>query len=345
MPEQLQQLFEKIYQGISLTRDEMSQIFSAIISGQIDEVSLAGMLTALKVKGETVAEICGAADASLAVAKPFPYRSTDFGNSGIVDLVGTGGDGFNTINISTTSTFVAAAAGCKVAKHGSRSVSSKSGASDVLSHLGVDLTMAPALASQSLAENGICFLFAPHYHSGFKHAVPVRQALKTRTIFNILGPLVNPARPSFMLLGVYSPKLVQPIASVLKEMGVKRALVVHGSGMDEIAVHGDTQITELKEGELRHYTLSPADFGISTHSADDLVGGTPADNAEATRNILSGQGKPAHIDAVAVNAGAAIYLSGLADSLKVATSIAKEIMNSGKGLEKFKQLAAIGEVK
>ena len=341
MPTELQALFEKVYQGESLTRIEMSQIFSAIIAGEVSEVSLAGLLIALKVKGETVDEICGAADASLKAAKPFPKSNVE----GIVDLVGTGGDGFNTINISTTSTFVAAAAGCKVAKHGSRSVSSKSGASDLLSHLGVDLTMAPELASQSLTENGICFLFAPHYHGGFKHAVPVRQALKTRTLFNILGPLVNPVRPDYMLLGVYAPELVQPIASVLKEMGVKRALVVHGSGMDEIAVHGNTQITELKNGELTHYQMSPADFGVTQHSANDLTGGTPEENAEYTRQILSGKGKSAHIDAVAVNAGAAIYLSGLANSLKQATAVAKEVMESGKGLEKLNQLAAIGGMK
>ena len=341
MPTELQALFEKVYQGESLTRVEMSQIFSAIIAGEVSEISLAGLLTALKVKGETVDEICGAADASLKAAKSFPKSNVE----GIVDLVGTGGDGFNTINISTTSTFVAAAAGCKVAKHGSRSVSSKSGASDLLSHLGVDLTMAPELASQSLTENGICFLFAPHYHGGFKHAVPVRQALKTRTLFNILGPLVNPVRPDYMLLGVYAPELVQPIASVLKEMGVKRALVVHGSGMDEIAVHGNTQITELKNGELTHYQMSPADFGVTQHSANDLTGGTPEENAEYTRQILSGKGKSAHIDAVAVNAGAAIYLSGLANSLKQATAVAKEVMESGKGLEKLNQLAAIGGMK
>ena len=335
MPTDIQSLLDTIYQGEPLTRSEMKTVFSEIISGKIDDISLAGMLTALKVRGETVEEICGAADASLDAAKPFP----SLGVKGVVDLVGTGGDGFNTINISTTSTFVAAAAGCKVAKHGSRSVSSKSGASDLLSHLGVDLTMAPKIASNSLMDNGICFLFAPHYHGGFKHAIPVRQALKTRTLFNILGPLVNPARPDYMLLGVYSPDLVEPIASVLKEMGVNRALVVHGSGMDEIAIHDDTQISELENGEIRHYRMTPEEFGVSRHSADDLTGGEPKQNAEFTKNILAGHGKQAHIDAVAVNAGAAIYLSGLAKSLKQATAVAIEIIESGKGLEKLKQLA------
>ena len=341
MTSEIQPLFEKVYQGQSLSRTEMSHVFSAIIAGEVNEIALAGLLTALKVKGETVDEICGAADASLSAAKPFPKAGVD----NIVDLVGTGGDGFNTINISTTATFVAAAAGCNVAKHGSRSVSSKSGASDLLSHLGVDLAMKPELASQSLTDNGICFLFAPHYHSGFKHAIPVRQALKTRTIFNILGPLVNPARPSNMLLGVYAPELVKPIALVLKQMGVKRALVVHGSGMDEIAVHGDTQITELKDGELSHYHLTPADFGITTHSADDLVGGTPEKNAQITHAILSANGKIAHNDAVAVNAGAAIYLCGLADTLAQGTAVAKEVIQSGKSIQKLKKLAAVAEVK
>ncbi len=340
MPSELQVFLEKVYQGKSLTKTEMRFLFSAIIAGHVDDVSLTGLLIGLKVRGETVDEICGAAEASIDAAKSFPIR----GVTGIVDLVGTGGDGFNTINISTTSAFVAAAAGCKVAKHGSRSVSSKSGASDLLSHLGVNLTVTPELASKSLSENSICFLFAPHYHGGFKHAIPVRQALRTRTLFNILGPLVNPARPDFMLLGVYSSELVQPIANVLKEMGVKRALVVHGSGMDEIAVHGDTQVSELLDGQIKHYVITPEALGVSRHNVDDLTGGEPKVNAEFTKNILSGQGKAAHTDAVAVNAGAAIYLSGLANSLPNGTAMALNIIKSGKGLEKLNQLAAIEEV-
>ncbi|MCL1076740.1 anthranilate phosphoribosyltransferase [Parashewanella spongiae] len=337
MNTEIQSLFEKVYQGNSLTRHESAEVFSAIIKGDIDDISLAGLLTALKVKGETVEEICGAADASIATAKPFPYEASEE----LVDLVGTGGDGYNTINISTTAAFVAAAAGAKVAKHGSRSVSSKSGSSDLLSHLGIDITMSPESASKSLKDNHICFLFAPHYHGGFKHAVPVRQALKTRTIFNILGPLINPSRPDYMLLGVYSPELIDPIATVLNSMGVKRAMVVHGSGLDEVAVHGITQVTEINNGEFNRYQLTPKDFGITTaYSIDELTGRTPEDNAAITSAILQGKGQSSHTHAVAVNAACALYISGKADNIQQAMQLTLDTINSGTPFQKLTQLAS-----
>ncbi|MBE8167417.1 MAG: anthranilate phosphoribosyltransferase [Shewanella sp.] len=342
MNTETQSLFEKVYQGDTLTRHESTEIFSAIIKGDIDEASLAGLLTALKIRGETVEEICGAADASLAAAKPFPYEASEE----LIDLVGTGGDGYNTINISTTAAFVAAAAGAKVAKHGSRSVSSKSGSSDLLSHLGVDITMSPESASKSLNDNHICFLFAPHYHGGFKHAVPVRQALKTRTLFNILGPLINPSRPDYMLLGVYSPDLIDPIASVLNSMGVKRAMVVHGSGLDEVAVHGTTQVTEINNGEFNRYQLTPKDFGITTaYSIEALTGGTPEENAVITTAILQGKGQEAHTYAVAVNAACALYICGKADNIQAATQLALDTIKSGSPFQKLTQLAAASACK
>lgn len=337
----IQPLLDILYQGKSLSREQTFEIFSALIRGEMSEAAMAGMLVALKMRGETIDEISGAADALRAAAKAFPYSNGDSINNGIVDIVGTGGDGFNTINISTTAAFVAAAAGAKVAKHGNRSVSSKSGSSDLLAQFGIDLTMSPETASRCLNALNLCFLFAPHYHGGVKHAVPVRQALKTRTLFNVLGPLINPARPEFMLLGVYSPELVLPIAKVLKALGTKRAMVVHGSGLDEVALHGNTQVAELKDGDIIEYQLTPADLGVPLAQITDLEGGEPAKNALITEAILKGRGTEAHANAVAINAGCALYVCGIADSVKAGTILALATIQSGKAFELLSQLAKV----
>lgn len=337
----IQPLLDLLYQGKSLSREQTFEIFSALIRGEMSEATMAGMLVALKIRGETIDEISGAADAMRAAAKTFPYSNGDSLSNGIVDIVGTGGDGFNTINISTTAAFVAAAAGAKVAKHGNRSVSSKSGSSDLLAQFGIDLTMSPDTASRCLDALNLCFLFAPHYHGGVKHAGPVRQALKTRTLFNVLGPLINPARPEFMLLGVYSPELVLPIAKVLKALGTKRAMVVHGSGLDEIALHGNTQVAELKDGDIIEYQLTPADLGVPLAQITDLEGGEPAKNALITEAILQGRGTDAHTNAVAINAGCALYVCGIADSVKAGTLLALATIQSGKAFELLSQLAKV----
>ncbi|MCI2963565.1 Anthranilate synthase component II [Shewanella baltica] len=337
----IQPLLDILYQGKSLSREQTFEIFSALIRGEMSEAAMAGMLVALKMRGETIDEISGAADAMRAAAKAFPYSNGDSINNGIVDIVGTGGDGFNTINISTTAAFVAAAAGAKVAKHGNRSVSSKSGSSDLLAQFGIDLTMSPETASRCLNTLNLCFLFAPHYHGGVKHAVPVRQALKTRTLFNVLGPLINPARPEFMLLGVYSPELVLPIAKVLKALGTKRAMVVHGSGLDEVALHGNTQVAELKDGDIIEYQLTPADLGVPLAQISDLEGGEPAQNALITEAILKGHGTEAHANAVAINAGCALYVCGITDSVKAGTLLALATIQSGKAFELLSQLAKV----
>ncbi|NKF50294.1 anthranilate phosphoribosyltransferase [Shewanella sp. WXL01] len=339
---ELQPLLDTLYKGNALTVEQSQQLFSAIIAGEMEPIAMAGMLTALKMRGETVAEITGAANAMRSAAKPFP-RSEASLSTGVVDIVGTGGDGFNTINISTTATFVAAAAGAKVAKHGSRGVSSKSGASDVLSHCGIGLTMSPEQASDCVDNIGVSFLFAPHYHQGMKHAVPVRQALKTRTIFNILGPLVNPAKPEYMLLGVYSPKLLAPIVNVLQALNVKHAMVVHGSGLDEVALHGETQVAELKDGQIRFYNITPAELGVKTASIEALKGGEPSENAEITKAILAGKGTDAQRDAVAVNAGCALYVAGLAPNAKAGTELALKTIASGEALNRLNQLAAASQ--
>ncbi|NMH66085.1 anthranilate phosphoribosyltransferase [Shewanella salipaludis] len=334
----LQPLFDELYLGHSLSREQTRALFDALIAGELSEVAMAGMLVALKLRGETIAEISGAADALLAAAKPFPRPAFPAGTA-IVDIVGTGGDGHNTINISTTAAFVAAAAGARVAKHGNRSVSSKSGSSDLLAQCGIALTMSPRTAGDCLARLGLCFLFAPHYHGGVKHAVPVRQALKTRTLFNLLGPLINPARPDAMLLGVYGPELVLPIAQVLEALGVKRALVVHGSGLDEVALHGDTQVAELDKGQIRQYRLSPADLGVPAAQLSELEGGEPSENAVITQAILQGKGKTAHKNAVAINAGCALYIAGVCESVRAGTALALATIDSGKAYGLLLQLA------
>ncbi|WP_430742020.1 anthranilate phosphoribosyltransferase [Shewanella mangrovi] len=330
----VQPLLEQLYRGQSLSREQAQSLFQPLVAGELSEITIGALLVALKIKGETIDEISGAADALLAAAKPFPATG-----AGVIDIVGTGGDGFNTINISTTSCFVAATAGAKVAKHGNRGVSSKSGASDLLSALGINLTMAPETAAKCLNELNISFLFAPHYHGGVRHAVPVRQTLKTRTIFNVLGPLINPSKPDYMLLGVYSPELVAPIAGVLKALGVKRAIVAHGSGLDEIAVHGESLLAELKDGEIREYRMQPEDFGVERATIEQLVGGTPEDNAAITQQILAGTATEAQTNAVAVNAGTALYVASVSDTIPAGVALAKQVMASGKAVALVEKLA------
>jgi len=337
-----QALLDSLYQGNALTRAQSASLFANIVAGEMDPITMAGMLVALKMRGETIDEITGAADALRQAAKPFT-RSNQSIITGVVDIVGTGGDGFNTINISTTAAFVAAAAGAKVAKHGNRGVSSKSGSSDLLAHCGIGLTMTPEESCAALDKLGLCFLFAPHYHAGVRHAVPVRQALKTRTIFNILGPLINPAKPEFMLLGVYTPTLLAPIVNVLNALGVKRAMVVHGSGLDEVALHGDTQVAELHNGEIRFYTLTPEELGVTRADISLLTGGEPDENAQITKAILQGQGEAAQRDAVAINAGCALYVSGIVDSVQAGTQLALATLASGKAINVLTELAAISQ--
>ncbi len=278
----------------------------------------------------------GAVRALLANASPFPRPDYDF-----ADIVGTGGDGANTINISTTSAFVAAACGVKVAKHGNRGVSSKSGSSDVLDAFGINMTMSAEQSRQALDDLGVAFLFAPQYHGGFRHAMPVRQSLKTRTIFNILGPLINPARPNIELMGVYSQDLVRPIAETMVQMGLKRAAVVHGSGLDEVAIHGVTHVAEIKDGEITEYTLTPQDFGLETYPLEAIKGGEPQENRAIIENILTGKGTPAQVAAVAVNVALLLRLFGFED-LKANAQRAIDVMNSGKAFDLVKQLAERG---
>lgn len=329
----MQKLLDKLFANQALTQAESHALFSEVVKGNLSNEQLAAALIALKLRGETVEEIAGAATAALENANLFPTPDYPF-----ADIVGTGGDGHNTINISTTAAFVAATMGYKIAKHGNRSVSSKSGASDVLTHLGINVGVAPQTARQALDEAGICFLFAPTYHSGFKYAAPVRQALKTRTLFNILGPLINPAHAKRQLLGVYSPELVKVYAETVKTLGCEHTIVVHGSGLDEVAIHGETQVAEIQNGQIEYYTLTPEDFGVPLYSLDDLKGGEPAENAEKITAILQGKGEIAHIDAVAVNVALLMKLFGKSD-LKANVAEIKTTLASGKVFETLSKLS------
>ena len=326
------QLLEQLYNGKALDKAESAAIFNAIMQGELNNEQIAAMLIDLKVRGATIDEISGAVEASLKNAKPFPRPDYPF-----ADIVGTGGDGQNTINISTASCITAAAMGAKVAKHGNRSVSSKSGASDVLTALGVNVNISPETARQALDGIGVCFLFAQQYHSGFRHVAPVRAALKTRTIFNILGPLINPARPNYSLLGVYAPELVITYAETAVALGHEHTFVVHGSGLDEVALHGETQVAEVKNGKIDYFTLMPEDFGLKAQPLESLRGGEPQENAQMLTALLQGKGKPEHANAVAANTALLLKLFGH-DDLKQNTQNVLETLASGKAFETLQKL-------
>lgn len=317
-------ILEQLISGQDLSQAQAEQFFAQVVTGEIEPALMASVLTALKIKGETANEIAGAAIAIRDAATTFPEFDYP-----LVDCVGTGGDGANTINISTTAAIVAAACGLKVAKHGNRSVSSKSGSADLLEAYGVNLMMEPETAAQCIKDTGLCFLFAPKYHSGFRHAAPVRKAMGVRTLFNILGPLVNPASPKVMLLGVYTPELLMPMAKALQLTGVQRAWVVFGSGLDEVAIHGETQIIEINDSELIERTVQPKDFGLSEHSLESIRGGEPTENAAFSKAVLQGTGKPAHTDAVTINCAALLYLAGKTNDLTEAATMVKQVLKSG----------------
>ncbi|NIF21932.1 anthranilate phosphoribosyltransferase [Pantoea sp. Acro-835] len=332
----MQAILEKLYQAETLSQAESHSLFSAIITGQLEPTQLAAALIAMKVRGETPAEIAGAATALLEDARPFPRPDYAF-----ADIVGTGGDGSNSINISTASAFVAATCGVKVAKHGNRSVSSKSGSSDLLAAFGISLDMPAPQARKALDDLNVCFLFAPQYHTGFRHAMPVRQQLKTRTLFNVLGPLINPARPPLAVIGVYSAELVGPIAETLKALGYQRAAVVHGGGMDEVAIHSVTHVAELRDGEITRYQLTPEDFGFGFRPQESLAGGTPEENRDILTRLLQGKGERAHEEAVAMNVALLLKVFGNED-LRDNAQRALTAIHSGQAYERVVALAARG---
>jgi anthranilate phosphoribosyltransferase len=322
----------RLVAGESLSRGETEELFGALMDGLVSEPIKAALLVALRMKGEAVAEISGAAAAMRSRVIPIPHTSTD-----LVDTCGTGGDGRGTFNISTAAALVASAAGVSVAKHGNRSVSSKSGSADVLSALGVKIEIDPATAGRALDEVGITFLFAPLLHPAMREVMPVRRELGMRTIFNVLGPLTNPAGARRQVMGVYAKSLVEPIGLVLRDLGAEHALVVHGDGLDEITTTGTTTVSEVRDGEVRTYTLEPERFGLRRVAVEDLAGGQPDENAVLLRRIFGGETGPL-ADVTALNAGAAIYVAGLAPSLEDGYEAARNALASGAAARKLDAL-------
>ncbi|WP_011200325.1 anthranilate phosphoribosyltransferase [[Mannheimia] succiniciproducens] len=329
---QTQQILTQLFDNQPLSQEQAAFIFGNIVKGELSNEQLAGALIALKIRGETIDEITGAVTALLAAAEPFPAPDYPF-----ADIVGTGGDNADTINISTASAIVAASMGLKIAKHGNRSVSSKTGASDVLTALGVNIRMSTEQARKALDEIGIAFIFAQQYHLGFKYAGPVRQALKTRTIFNILGPLINPANPKRQLLGVYSPELLKPYAETNLRLNHEHSIIVHGCGLDEVAIHGLTQVAELRDGKIEYYNLSPKDFGFEPQPLESLRGGAPEENAKILTALLQGKGSEQQAQAVAMNTALLMKLFGHEDIKQNAQQVLEQL-TTGKAFETLTKL-------
>ncbi len=321
----------KVYKHQDLTYEEAYQTMDEIMTGEASEVQMSAYLTAMAMKGETIEEITASAEAMRA------HCIRLLNDEEVLEIVGTGGDGSNTFNISTTSSIVISAAGVPVAKHGNRSASSKCGAADVLEELGVNINISPSRSLRCLKENNICFLFAQNYHLSMKYVAPVRKELSIRTIFNILGPLTNPAGASMQVLGVYEKELVEPLMEVLKNLGVDSAVSVYGmDGMDEISVSDKTFVCELKDGKTMSYEISPEYFGMEMCSKEDLVGGDAKENAEITLSILKGEKGPKR-NAVLLNSAAGLYVAGKVGSLREGVDLASEIIDSGKALEQLEK--------
>ena len=321
----------RLYSGKDLDEGAAEQLFETLVEGRLPEPAIAAMLIALRLKGETADEMIGAARALRAADAPFPRPDYLF-----ADTCGTGGDGSSLINVSTAVAFVAAAAGLPIAKHGNRSVTSPCGSADVLEQLGVKLDVSAEVSRRALDETGICFLLAPLYHPGLRHAAPVRRALKVRTIMNLLGPCLNPAEPRVQLLGVAEARHLEPVAKTLASLGVRNALVVHGSGIDEIALHGETQAVRVADGRLETLTIAPEDAGLERRPLESLKGGGPEENAERMRALLKGEGSPVEADAVALNAGALLLAAGFEPDLRQATLRAKDVIASGAAYVRLK---------
>ena len=314
-----------------LTSEMMEQVMDEIMRNEATDAQKASFLTSLYMKGETIEEITAAARGMRKHCERF------LNDQDVLEIVGTGGDGSNTINISTLSSIVAAAAGIPVAKHGNRAASSKCGTADCLEALGVKIDLEPEQSQKILKEINICFLFAQKYHTAMKYVGGVRKEMGVRTLFNILGPLSNPAGASMQLLGVYSEELVEPLARVLYNLGVKSAMVVYGEdSIDEISLSAPTKVCEFKNGDFKSYEITPEQFGFIRCKKENLVGGTPEENAKIVWDILNGAQGP-KTDAVLLNAGAAIYVAGGADTVEDAIQIAKETIKSGKAKEKLEQ--------
>lgn len=322
----------KLSKKENLTYTEAEEVMNEIMEGKASDVQKSAYLTALSMKGETIDEITASAAGMRAHCIKLLH------DMDVLEIVGTGGDGANSFNISTTSSLVIAAAGIPVAKHGNRAASSKSGAADVLEALGVKIDVAPERSTQLLKDIQICFLFAQNYHIAMKYVGPIRKELGIRTVFNILGPLSNPAGANMELMGVYDESLVEPLARVMANLGVVRGMVVYGQDkLDEISMCAPTTVCEIKDGTFTSYEITPEQFGYQRCEKGVLTGGTPQENAQITLDIISGKKQGAKRNAVCLNAGAAIYLAGKADSIEAGVRKAEQIIDEGLALKKLEQ--------
>ena len=334
-PNDLKGLIAKAASGQSLSRAEAETAFDIMMSGDATPSQMGGFLMALRVRGETVEEITGAATVMRA------KMTTIERPEGAIDICGTGGDGSGTYNISTASQFVVAACGVPVAKHGNRAASSKSGASDVLEALGVNIEADMGVIERALAEVGTCFLMAQRHHSAMRHVGPTRVELGTRTLFNLLGPLSNPAKVRRQLIGVFAPEWIVPLAEVLRDLGHQRAWVVHGAGgLDEVSTLGPTQVAELKDGQVSTFEITPAEAGLETTTIDQLVGGDRADNAAKLKALLSGEAGP-YRDIVVLNSAAALIVGGKAQNLTEGAGLAAAAIDSGAALKVLDALLSV----
>lgn len=320
----------------SLSREESTETMRRFLAAEYSELEMAGILVALKTRGETPDTMAGAVDALLASALPFPYPTYRY-----ADCCGTGGDGTGTVNISTAAAFVAAELGIPIAKTGNRSVSSRCGSADLLEKLGVRLDPGPEVGRRCLDEVGLCFVFAPQYHPGVRHAAPVRKALGVRTIFNLVGPIANAARPPWQMMGIYDPALCEPAARTLQLLGREVAFVIHGSGLDEVAIHGPTTGVLVQGTESRWVTITPEEAGVAPAPIEALRGGGPEENAEWLLTLLEGRGAPAHRDAVAMNAGTLAWVTGKTATLRDGVREARGALDGGDGARRLSRLAEL----
>lgn len=332
----LKELTEKLLQREDLTFNEAHQAINAVLKGQCEPVPIAGLLTALAAKSETAGEVAGMARALRDHAVPVRPKA-----SPVVDIVGTGGDGCATFNISTTAAIVAAGAGLAVAKHGNRAITSKCGSADVLSGLGVKIDAAANVVEQCIDEAGIGFMFAPNHHPAMKHVQPIRKGLGFRTAFNVLGPLANPANVPMQITGVARPYLLDVMAEALELLGVERAMVVHGNGMDEFSVNGPTDIVELRNGRITHHTLDYSDYGLAQGDAEALAGGSLEENVAITRGIIEGKDTGPRRDVVLFTTAAALMIADKAAGFVEGIAMGKESISSGKATAALEKMIAI----
>lgn len=329
----MKELLKKVVEGENLTRTEAARAMDLMLEGKATPVMMSSFLTAMRMKGETIEEIVGCTEMMKSKGCSVSLDTDEY-----IDFVGTGGDGTNTFNVSTTSMFVCAAAGVTVAKHGNRAASSKSGASDLLEALGVNIMLEPEQVEQCIKEIGIGFMNAQKFHKAMKNVAPIRKEIQIRTIFNMLGPLSNPSGATRQVIGVFSRDKVSVFSRVMSTMGVKRAMVVCGSdGMDEITVTGKTYVNEIKDGKILEYEIDPKDYGIEYAEPEDIMGGSGEENAEITRKIFAGEKGPKR-DIVVLNSAAGIYIGGKADTYAEAIEIAKKMIDEGHVTDKVNEL-------